>query len=202
MKLSREQAKMCNYIEMTLYNKTKEIENKIAEGRAPETELERFVNVFRTEVKIKNNKLNALKNSGKMTDKLLETYYNDEVTTKLYSSIVEKLFGKNDFFRIDIALDIIEKDEKNKKCTKDKLKKLIKKINRYGYTKAKKYWVNKYSEVTFRNHIKKIEELGINVLTFDRAIDGIELETESMKNFTNLENSIKNKMEVKQNDGE
>ena len=202
MKLSKEQVEMCNYMEVTQYNKTKEIEMKIAEGRAPETEREKFVNVFRTEVKVKNNKLNAYKNSGKIPDKLLETYYNDNKTTELYSGIIQKLFGVNDFFRIDIALDIIEKDEKNKKCTKDKLKKLMKRINRYGYAKAKKYWVNKYSDVTFRNHIKKIEELGINVLTFDRAINGIELETESMKNFTNLKNSIKNKMEVKQNYGE
>ena len=192
MKLTREQFEMCNYIEVTQYNKTKEIEIKIAEGRAPETERERFANVFRTEVKVKNNKLNAYKDKGKIPDKLLETYYNDNTTTELYSSMIERLFGINDFYRIDIALDIIDKDDKTKNVTKDKLKKLIKKINQCGYTKAKKYWVNKYSDVTFRNHIKKIEALGINVLTFDRAIDGIELETEKIKNFTRLDNSIKN----------
>lgn len=192
MKLTREQVEMCNYMEVTQYNKTKEIEIKIAEGRAPETERERFANVFRTEVKVKNNKLNAYKDKGKIPDKLLETYYNDNTTTELYSSMIERLFGINDFYRIDIALDIIDKDDKTKNVTKDKLKKLIKKINRYGYTKAKKYWVNKYSDVTFRNHIKKIEELGINVITFDREIDGIELETEKIKNFTRLDNSTKN----------
>lgn len=189
-KLNHEEKEMANYMELTAYNKTKEIELKILEGRAPETDRERFVNVFRTEVKIKNDKLNSNKEIGK--DKTLDTYYNDKETSRLYKSLTEKIFGANDFYRIDIALDIIDKEE-IRETTKNKLKELLKRINKYGYTETKKYWVKTYSDVTFRNHIKKIEALGINVLTFDIATDGIKFETEKMKNFTRLENTYNRK---------
>ena len=188
--MSREEEITSNYMEVCLYNKTKEIENKIAEGKTIETDRYKYKDVFRTEVKIKNNKLNANKDSGKEPDKAIETYYNNNSTTKLYNTPVEKLFGKNDFFRIDKAFEII-KQTKMRKSTKIKLIKLLIKINTDGYTEAKKYWVKRYSEPTFRSHIKKIEALGINVLTFDKEIDGIEIETEKIKNFTSLKNTYK-----------
>lgn len=180
-----------NYLEICLYNKDKETENKIKKGKANKAEKKKYKNIFRTEVKIKNLKLNANKNSGKILNKALETYYNDETTKYLYSNPIKKIFGENKFYRIDIALDIIERNEKMRKSTKNKLQELLKLINLCGFTSARKYWVEKYSEVTFRNHIKKIEALGINVLTFDKEIDGIEIKAEKMENFTNLKNSYK-----------
>ena len=188
--LSKEEKEMANYMELCLYNKTKEIELKILEGKAFETEKERFENVFRTEVKIKNGKINSNISKEKMKDKSIETYYNKKNTTELYNSPVQKIFGLNDFYRIDVALKIIDRNKNIRKKTKIKLKLLLRKINKLGYTDAKKYWVEKYSEVTFRNHIKKIEALGINVLTFDRKINGLEVERETIKNFTKLENSV------------
>lgn len=189
--MSEEEKIMSNYLEICLYNKNKEIANKIKKGKAKETEKKKFKNVFRTEVKIKNLKLNANKDSGKMSNKALETYYNDETTKQIYSNPIKRIFGENEFYRIDIALNIIEKNEKMRKSTKNKLQELLTMINLYGFTSAKRYWVKRYSEVTFRNHIKKIEALGINVLTFDNKIDGIEITTEKIKNFTNLKNTYR-----------
>lgn len=191
-KLSKEEKEMANYMELCLYNKTKEIELKILEGKAFETEKERFENVFRTEVKIKNGKINSNINKEKMKDKSIETYYNSKNTTELYNSPVKKIFGENDFYRIDVALKIIDRNKSIRNKTKTKLKLLLRKINKLGYTTAKEYWVKKYSEVTFRNHIKKIETLGINVLTFDRKINGQTVNRDKIKNFTNLENSVNN----------
>ena len=191
-KLSKEEKEMANYMELCLYNKTKEIEMKVLEGKAFETEKERFENVFRTEVKIKNGKINSNISKDKMKDKSIETYYNKENTTELYNTPVQKIFGVNDFYRIDVAIKIIDKDKSIRKKTKAKLKTLLRKINKLGYTDAKEYWVKKYSEVTFRNHIKKIEALGINVLTFDKKINGLAVERDTIRNFTKLENSVNN----------
>lgn len=188
MLMSKEEAEINSYMEICLYNKDREIKNKRKDGKATEEDEKRFENVFRTEVKAKNLKLNTNKSSGKMPDKKLETYYNEKVTTEIYSKPIKRIFGENDFFRIDIALDILEKNEKIRKSTKNKLRQLLILINQKGFSKAKKYWCKRYSEVTFRNHIKKIETLGINVLTFDKEIDGIKIEKEKIKNFTNLKN--------------
>lgn len=188
--MSREEEITSNYMEVCLYNKTKEIEQKIAAGRMTEDGKEIYANTFRTEVKVKNLKLNANKDNGKELNKALETYYNERKTSELYNTPTEKVFGKNDFFRIDKALEIV-KQKKMRKDTRIKLLKLLIKINKDGYTSAKEYWINKYSEPTFRSHIKKIEELGINVLTFDKCIDGIDMKTEKIKNFTSLQNTYK-----------
>lgn len=52
------QEKINNYFEICLYNKELEIIKKINEGRADESEKDRFSNIFRTEAKFKNGKLN------------------------------------------------------------------------------------------------------------------------------------------------
>ena len=46
-----------NYLEICLYNKDKETENKIKKGKANKAEKKKYKNIFRTEVKIKNLKL-------------------------------------------------------------------------------------------------------------------------------------------------
>ena len=59
-KMSREEEIISNYMEVTMYNKTLEIEKRIAEGRLSEKERKRYDNIFRTEVKIRNGKLNSI----------------------------------------------------------------------------------------------------------------------------------------------
>ena len=194
-KMTREEEIISNYMEVTMYNKTLEIEKKIAEGKLSENDRKKYQNIFRTEVKIRNGKLNSIKQKtrtkGKVKDKKLEEYYNKETTEELYNSYIPRIFGTNDFYRIDKALEIVRADTTMRDTTKDKLCKLLKLINKKGYSKAKYEWCKEYNENTFRNHCKKIETLGVNVLTFDKVIDSEKVQAEKIKNFTKLENGVK-----------
>lgn len=194
-KMSREEEIISNYMEVTMYNKTLEIEKKIADGKLSENDRKKYQNIFRTEVKIRNAKLKSISQKtraeGNEKQKKLEEYYNQETTEKLYNSYVPRIFGTNDFYRIDKALEIIKADTTMRETTKQKLCQLLKLINKKGYTKAKDEWCKKYNENTFRNHCKKIETLGVNVLTFDTEINGEEVKAEKIKNFTALENGVK-----------
>ena len=195
MKMSKEDAIISNYMEVTMYNKTLEIEKKIAEGKVSEKERNKYKNIFRKEVRIRNGKLNSIKQKtrakGKAKDKKLEEYYNKETTEELYNSYIPRIFGTNDFYRIDKALEIVKADTTMRDTTRKKLCQLLKLINKKGYTKAKDEWCKQYNENTFRNHVKKIEELGVNILTFNTTIDGEKVKTEILKNFSSLENGVK-----------
>lgn len=188
--MSREEEISSNYIEITLYNKTKEIEQKIANGEIAENLIKKFINIFRTELKVKNGKLNSNKQKQLFNNKSLGTYYNTETTTKLYNKTVQKIFGINDFYRIDIALEKIKNAMGIRDGTKRNLCRLIKLVNKRGYTIAKKIWTEKYCEATFRNQVKKIESLRINILTFDKKINGQIVNVKKIKNFTLLENGV------------
>lgn len=179
-----------NYIEVTLYSKTLEMEHKVEEGRAPEYLKERYDNIFRTELKLKNGKLNANKRTGKLLDKKLETYYNYDVTSGIYTGTITKIFGTNEFYRIDVALKKIEENKTIRQSIKQKLSTLLKLINKEGYTQAKIIWCDTFSAGTFKNHIKKIEALGINCITFDRIINGKLISREVIPNFTLIKNSV------------
>lgn len=195
--MSRAEEISSNYIEITLYNKTKEIEQKIASGEMPESVLKKFVNIFRTELKVKNGKLNSNKQKQLFDSKELETYYNLETITKLYHKTILRIFGINDFYRIDIALKKIRNAMYMRDTTKKNLCRLIRLVNEKGYTEAKKIWIEKYCEATFRNQVKKIESLGINILTFDKKINGQIVDIEKIKNFTLLKNGVPEFMEQK-----
>ena len=74
--MSRAEEISSNYIEITLYNKTKEIEQKIANGEISDSILKKFINIFRTELKVKNGKLNSNKQKQLFNNKDLAAYYN------------------------------------------------------------------------------------------------------------------------------
>lgn len=188
--MSRAEEISSNYIEITLYNKTKEIEQKIVSGEIPESVLKKFINIFRTELKVKNGKLNSNKQKQLFNNKDLAAYYNKDTTTKLYAKTIQRIFGINDFYRIDIAEKKIKKAIGIRDKTKNNLCRLIRLINEKGYTEAKKIWTGKYCEATFRNQVKKIESLGINILTFDQKVNGQKINILKIKNFTLLENGV------------
>ena len=194
MKMSKEDIAISNYMEAELYNKTLQIEQRIAEGKTTKTEKLKYKNIFRTEVRVRNGKLNSNKQKKNSTwggkPKILQTYYNKESTTEIYNSYIPKLFGTNDFYRIDIALDKIKKSTQFNDKMKHKLCKLLETINRSDYTTAKEVWIHKYCSSTFIKHIKLIESIGINAITFNMVIDGVKVEREFIKNFTSLNNSI------------
>lgn len=188
--MSRAEEISSNYIEITLYNKTKEIERKIANGEIPESALKKFINIFRTELKVKNGKLNSNKQKQLFNNKDLAAYYNRDTTARLYSKTIYRIFGTNDFYRIDIAEKKIKKAVGIRDKTKNNLCRLIRLVNQKGYTEAKKIWTKKYCEATFRNQVKKIENLGINILTFDNKIDSQYVNVPKIRNFTLLENGV------------
>lgn len=172
------------------YNKYIQIKEKVKAGELPESELEKYLHIFRTEARIMNERLNSNIYRNRYPDKKLETYYNSEVTTQIYSEFVKKFFGENDFYRVDRAIKIIKADKNLKGSMKDKLCKLVKLVNKFGYTKAKEKWVKKYCENTFRNHKGEIEALGINLLTFDKKINNKVISIDMIDNFTLLKNTV------------
>lgn len=195
MKYKRHSEDSSNYLEVIVYNKTKEIENRIASGKTSKDELVRYKDVIRTEVKVKNGKLNSNKSQDQLNhktdirNKSLENYYNDTALQNYYSRNIKKIFGTEAFYRIDTAINLIDKEETIKPKMKEKLITLIKLINTEGYTKAKNIWVDTFSLTTFNTHIKRIRKLGINVITFDKVINGVTIDYEYIPNFSLLDNA-------------
>ena len=195
MKYREHKEKSSNYLEVTIYNKTKETEQRIAEGRASKEELIKYKNIMRVEIKVKNGKLNSNKSQDQLSHKEnirtkdLDNYYNLKALHTYYSNNVKKIFGTETFYRIDIAISRICDSENLKPFMKDKLCSLIKLINKDGYTVAKQIWTDTFSTSTFNNHIKKIRKLGINAITFDEEINGIKVPYETIPNFSSLDNA-------------
>lgn len=194
-----------NYLEIIVYNKAKETENRIASGKARKEELIKYKDIIRVEVKVKNGKLNSNKSQDNINSKIeirtkdLGNYYNHNALEEYYSRNVKKIFGTEPFYRLDVAVEIINKDEIMKPKMKEKLITLIKLINTEGYTEAKNIWVETCSLTTFNLHIKRIRELGINVITFDQVIDGIKVDYEYIPNFSLLDNAEIEFIPIKQN---
>ena len=184
-----------NYLEVTIYHKAKEIEQKIAEGKADKKDLIRYKNVIRTEIKVKNGKLNSNKSQDLLNNKEcvrikdLKTYYNVKTLNTYYFNNAKKIFGTEPFYRIDIAIKIINNNETIRTNMKEKLCSLIILINSGGYTRAKQIWSDTFSSKTFGNHIKKIRELGINPVTFDDVINREKITYETIPNFSLLDNA-------------
>ena len=195
MKYREHKEESSNYLEITIYNKTKETEQRIASGKASKDELIRYKNVIRTEIKVKNGKLNSNKSQDKLNNKVnirtknLCNYYNADATKTYYSNNAQKIYGTETYYRIDVAIKIICDNEKLKDKMKEKLCSLIKLVNSLGYTEAKQIWIDTFSLGTYKNHIKKIRELGINVVTFDEVTNGKKTPYESIPNFSLLDNA-------------
>ena len=184
-----------NNLELCIYDKGKETRERALRGKANKDEELFYKDVIRTEVKVKNGKLNSNKsqdknnNKGKIRTKDLENYYNYEALGLYYTKTIIKIFGTEPFYRLDIALDKIQKNSQLKDSMKFKLCTLLKLINEKGYTRAKQVWIDTFSISTFNSHIKKIKTLGINILTFNTELNGEVIAYEKIPNFTQLDNS-------------
>lgn len=195
MKYRQHKEESSNYLEVTIYNKTKEIEQKLSAGTSSKELLIKYKNIIRTEIKVKNGKLNSnksqdqLNNKENVRTKELETYYNRAALYTYYSNNAKKIFGTEPFYRIDIAISKIKNSETIKPKMKDKLCSLLQLINTDGYSKAKQIWIDTFSISTFNSHIKKIRELGINVVTFDETLNGELIPYETIPNFSLLDNA-------------
>lgn len=120
----------------------------------------------------------------------LHTYYNRAMTQELYENQIEKIFGREDFYKIDEAQYLIRRNPILKQSMKAKLVELLELVNEMGYTKASEEWSERYSWNTFNNHKKKLELLGINILTYDKKINGTEILSKKVSNFALLANGV------------
>ena len=204
------------YVELIVYDK--EMERKLAikydDYILCNDVGDNFKGIFRTEVRIKNRKLNYYKYSEKWgLSKELDNYLSEDMKEYFFRQIAEKIWFAEPFFRIDVALDLIRNNADLKDNMKRKLCNVLKSIRRNGYTRTRNSYANmkriddiqkaiktglpsKYIErlktqklcpsdfATFNNYIKKIRELGINPLTFNRYY-----KLEKIENFAKYESS-------------
>ena len=173
----RYRSKGSSSAEIVFYDKGKEMLKLLKENRVQEDEANRYKHLFRTEVRIKNKRLNYEKRSYGQ-DKVLLNYYNEEQARNFYNYYIKKILGTERFYRIDIAKKIINESKKLKNKMKEKLTELLLNVNKKGYTEA----MENYNKGTFRTYKKKIEALGINILTFNEKVNGNET-VEYIENF-------------------
>lgn len=194
-----------NYVSITSYFKEYErLEKENIAGA------EKYKNILRTEVKLKNKHLNDMK---KTRDKTLAQYFKEEVAQEYFQKYIEPIFYTDPYFyRLDIAKDIIqnyqpgekqddkkqeESQEDNQKVKqeeqlqipqfkKNRLCKFLTEINELGITAVKE----KYADETFRDYSNTIRALGISILCFSPVINGTVIQIEKMENFTLFQNSI------------
>lgn len=179
-----------NYIEYAFYDKSEEIRIKVARGKADESEIKRYKNIFRSEIRIKNGRLNSNKFENSFMTKELKTYYNEETTNQLYDKYIKDILGTKDFYRIDVAVAIVQESKFTPK-KRQSLEDLLLLVNKLGYTPAESIWRHQHSKATLYNHIHALEDLGINILTFDKTIDGVTVNAEKLVNFSQRSNGVK-----------
>ena len=133
-----------------------------------------YVGVFRTEVRIKNAKLNYNKTVSLGLEKDLSNYLCEYMKEMYWKKYAEKVWFSEDFYRLDKAIEIV-KNSNLKDNMKKKLCALLRKINKYDYSQARSSYK---CDDTFRNHIKIIRSLNVNPLTFENTF-----KLEKMENF-------------------
>lgn len=146
---------------------------------------EKYKNIFRTEVKLKNGHLNYKKNS-KQRNKTLKNYFDENVAREYFEKYIQKIYYTEPFFRIDVAISKIYESKKLKEYIKIRLGEFLMKINEDGITETRKG----YNPRTFRSYIKEVRKIGINPLSFSQFINGKEIKIKKMDNFIMFENSI------------
>lgn len=169
-------SKGSGYFSLTAYDKEEErLDKQDLEGS------KEYENIFRTEIKIKNKKLNSSKHSIGIT-KDLENYYDMDMAKMYFDYYVPRVYFTESFYRIDIAIQKINNTDFPRESMKTKLIDLLNDIQVNGYTNVKeKYkWVD-----VFKSHINKIRDIGINPLTYSTNY-----KTKIMDNFSLLENDV------------
>lgn len=144
---------------------------------------EKFKDILRTEVKVKNKHLN---NNRKKMDKTLVNYFSPSVAEDYFNNYVVPIFYTEPFYRLDIAQLEIYKNELLQDFEKDRLYQFLENINKFGISEVKEM----YDSNTFKEYSKKINKMGINILCFSPVIDGKKITIKKMDNFTLFINGI------------
>lgn len=180
------------YIEIIFYDKGKEMLQLARRHKISLAEAKKYKNIFRTEIRIKNRRLNYEKYKNGIS-KDIGNYYNTIMAKIYFDYYINKILGSEKFYRIDIAIKIIQKALTLKNSMKEKLCNLLKIINKKGFTEARESYKNKK---TFREHINKLKNLGISFLTFGTHINGKKVKAESIENFGVMKKDIINNKET------
>lgn len=192
-------------VEFAIYNKDLEQLQQLADNKINNAEYHEYKNTIRFEVRILNAKLNSLKKLGIPKDIL--NYRDKEMSKLLFNNYASKVFFNEQFYRLDVANEIIDTSSlyKNKKKMRAKLCNVLEEINTNGYSQTRDYYStvvkNKktgkeqknYSK--FNRYIKRIKELGINPLTFkttwiDNKLNISDTTYKQLPNFTLAENCL------------
>ena len=172
------------YIEFITYDKEQAIMDKSCFKNTDVELIKKFKNVIRTEIRVKNRKLNYNKRSIGLSKDLVN-YLSEDMAEYYFNSYAPKIWYTEPFYRLDVALKMINENTSLTKNMKGKLSYMLKHIYLCGVTATQDLYDKKYSRVTFRSHIKKIRGLGINPLTFNP-----EYSIEKLENFSLRKRSI------------
>lgn len=173
------------YVEFITYDKQHEVIDKGYFYGTEEEFSKKYKNVIRSEIRIKNRKLNYNKKRFGIAKDLIN-YLSNDMANFYFTSYATKIWFTEPFFRIDIAIKKIKGDGNFSINMKEKLCQLIENIHFLGFSATQKLYAQNYSSVTFRNYIKKIRLLGINPLTFGRKY-----RLEKLENFSLRECDLK-----------
>ena len=131
-------------------------DNKIAE----------YENILRYEVQIQRPKIRYMKNYYGLID-CLENYIHSSDKARYLSEVSSPIFYNGDYYNIYHSKKIIQ-EHYTKSMTNDLLE-LQKSISLYGVQDAKK--VYKYTSNTFNQHIKKLEQVGVNPILIPKNFE-------------------------------
>lgn len=145
----------------------------------------KYKNILRTEVKVKNSHLHYQKRYYKIP-KTFRNYFSVEMAQKYFKKYIEPIFYTEPFYRLDVAILEIYRQQTLPDFKKDRLAQFLTTINEIGITDAKEC----YDISTFDDYIKTIRALNINPLCFSPIIDGKKIAIKQMENFTVFKNSI------------
>ncbi len=182
-------------VEVVCYNKDKEQLNRYNNKKIDLSTYKSSTNLIRFEVRIKNLKLNSLKHRDGTTKEICN-YKNKDTADELFTYYAKQVYFTQPFHRIDIALNKV-KTSKIRQDVKDNLCKVLVSINKIGYTETRRIYSkpkkkgNKPNYSKFNRYIERLEELGINPLTYSETwLNGQQTTYEQIPNFTLAENCI------------
>ncbi len=117
------------YIELISYDKEKELREKMKKKEpneifAKNESIKDYIGVIRTEVRVKNRKLNYNKKSWGLV-KELNSYLDDFMADYYFKNYAEKVWYSEPFYRFDIAIKKVNDSKFVKPKMKEKLCKLL-----------------------------------------------------------------------------
>lgn len=194
--------------EFVLYNKDMEQLIKFKLKKIDDIQRSSFKNMFRSEVRLFNAKLNTEKYKPQGKEKTISNYKCLSSANEYFDKYSKQAFFDKPFYRLDIAKDMVNNNV-SKQNMKYKLCHLLEVINENGFTKAKEIYCpqiildgvetkvidkpqdeDKPKDYTnFNRHIDRLLEIGINPLTFKTTWLGYNETTYTeIPNFTLAEN--------------